>query len=43
MQGVSSYLVSVIPYLVTIIGLVLYAISIKNKLKKRHVAAKGAE
>ncbi len=43
MQGVSSYLVSVIPYLVTIIGLVLYAISIKNKLKKRHPVAKGAE
>ncbi len=43
MQGVSSYLVSVIPYLVTIIGLVLYAISTMNKLKKRQVAAKGAE
>ena len=43
MQGVSSYLVSVIPYLVTIIGLVLYAISIKNKLKKRHPLAKGTE
>jgi len=41
-QGVSSYLVSVIPYLVTIIGLVAYAISIKNKLKKRSPASKGA-
>jgi simple sugar transport system permease protein len=42
MQGVSSYLVSVIPYLVTIIGLVLYAISTMNKLKKRHPVSKGA-
>lgn len=41
-QGVSSYLVSVIPYLVTIIGLVLYAISIKSKLKKHRAASKGA-
>ena len=39
-QGVSSYLVSVIPYLATIIGLVLYAISVKNKLKKHHHPAK---
>lgn len=42
MQGVSSYLVSVIPYLVTIIGLVLYAISTMNKLKKHRSASKGA-
>jgi simple sugar transport system permease protein len=40
-QGVSSYLVSAIPYLVTILGLVGYAISIKNKLKKRQPAVKG--
>ena len=42
MQGVSSYLVSVIPYLVTIIGLVLYAISTLNKLKKRRTVSKDA-
>ena len=32
LQGVSSYLVSVIPYLFTIIGLVLYAISTMKKV-----------
>ncbi len=34
LQGVSSYLVSVIPYLVTILGLVIYAISTIKKVKK---------
>jgi ABC-type uncharacterized transport system permease subunit len=42
MQGVSSYLVSVIPYLVTIIGLVIYAASTLKKLKKHQVSSKGA-
>lgn len=34
LQGVSSYLVSTIPYVVTIIGLVLYAINTNRKLRK---------
>ncbi len=33
-QGVSSYLVSLIPYVFTIIGLVLYAISTMRKVKR---------
>lgn len=37
LQGVSSYLVSLIPYVVTVVGLVLYAISTMRKLKKRRV------
>lgn len=37
LQGVSSYLVSLIPYVVTVIGLVIYAISTTRKLKKRRV------
>ncbi len=34
LQGVSSYLVSLIPYVVTVLGLVLYAISTIKKVKK---------
>lgn len=37
-QGVSSYLVSVIPYLVTVIGLVMYAYNTTRKLKRRRIA-----
>ena len=33
-QGVSSYLVSLIPYVFTIVGLVLYAISTTKKVRK---------
>lgn len=39
LQGVSSYLVSLIPYVVTVLGLVLYAVSTLKKLK-RHKAQK---
>jgi len=35
LQGVSSYLVSVIPYLATVLGLVVYAVSTMKKAKKR--------
>ncbi|MDO5110689.1 MAG: ABC transporter permease [Clostridia bacterium] len=42
LQGVSSYLVSLIPYVVTVIGLVLYAMSTMRKVKK-HRAASGSE
>ena len=34
LQGVSSYLVSLIPYVVTILGLVLYAVSTLKKVKR---------
>lgn len=34
LQGVSSYLVSLIPYVFTIVGLVLYAISTMKKVRK---------
>lgn len=34
LQGVSSYLVSLIPYVVTVLGLVLYAISTIKKVKR---------
>ncbi len=37
LQGVSSYLVSVIPYVVTILGLVIYAASVMRRAKK-HIA-----
>ena len=40
MQGVSSYLVSLIPYVVTVLGLVLYAVSTLKKVK-RHRAQKA--
>lgn len=40
MQGVSSYLVSLIPYVVTVLGLVLYAASTLKKVK-RHKAQKA--
>jgi simple sugar transport system permease protein len=39
LQGVSSYLVSLIPYVVTILGLVLYAVSTLKKVK-RHRAVR---
>ena len=43
LQGVSSYLVSVIPYVVTVIGLVIYAASTMQKVKKHHTKTqKGA-
>ena len=34
LQGVSSYLVSLIPYVVTILGLVIYAASTIKRVKK---------
>jgi len=34
LQGVSSYLVSLIPYIVTILGLVIYAASTIKRVKK---------
>lgn len=34
LQGVSSYLVSVIPYVVTILGLVIYAASVTRRARK---------
>ena len=40
LQGVSSYLVSLIPYVVTVLGLVLYAASTIRKVK-RHKAVKA--
>ena len=40
LQGVSSYLVSLIPYVVTILGLVLYAASTLKKVK-RHRALRA--
>ena len=40
LQGVSSYLVSLIPYVVTILGLVLYAASTVKRVK-RHRALKA--
>jgi len=40
LQGVSSYLVSLIPYVVTVLGLVLYAASTLKKVK-RHRAQKA--
>ncbi len=40
MQGFSSYLVASIPYLVTILGLVVYAMSTKKKIKRFRENAK---
>jgi ABC-type uncharacterized transport system permease subunit len=40
LQGVSSYLVSLIPYVVTVLGLVIYAASTIKKIKKRKANAK---
>ena len=34
LQGVSSYLVSVIPYVATVLGLVIYAIATMRRVKK---------
>ena len=42
LQGVSSYLVSLIPYVVTVLGLVIYAASTLKKVKK-HRANKAEE
>ncbi len=39
LQGVSSYLVSLIPYVVTVIGLVIYAASTLKKVKKHRAKA----
>lgn len=41
LQGASSYLVSVIPYLATVLGLVIYAISTMKKAKKRKAGEKA--
>ena len=38
LQGVSSYLVSLIPYVVTILGLVIYAASTIKRVKKIHAS-----
>ncbi|MDF1520099.1 MAG: ABC transporter permease [Brevefilum sp.] len=44
LQGVSSYLVSLIPYVFTIVGLVLYAISTTKKVHKyRQTQAEAVE
>lgn len=37
LQGVSSYLVSLIPYLTTIVGLVLYVLSTRRKTRKHQI------
>ena len=37
LQGVSSYLVAMIPYLVTVIGLVLYSIGQTRKMRKHSI------
>lgn len=37
LQGVSSYLVSLIPYVTTIVGLVLYVLSTRRKTKKHQI------
>ncbi len=37
LKGVSSYLVAMIPYLVTVLGLVIYSISLKRKTRKHAV------
>ena len=42
LQGVSSYLVSVIPYVFTIVGLVLYAISTMRKVRRYRQSQTGA-
>jgi len=42
LQGVSSYLVSLIPYVVTILGLVLYSASTIKRIKKRKSAESEA-
>lgn len=42
-QGVSSNLISAMPYAVTIIGLVLYAMSTTKKIKRRKAAEKEAQ
>jgi len=39
LQGVSSYLVSIIPYLTTLLGLVAYSISLKRKARKHTIKA----
>ncbi len=43
LQGVSSYLVSLIPYVVTILGLVLYAVSTLKKVKRHRVLKAEAQ
>jgi simple sugar transport system permease protein len=43
LQGVSSYLVSLIPYVVTVLGLVLYAASTIKKVKKIKVQKTHSE
>ncbi len=45
LQGVSSYLVSLIPYVATVLGLVIYAIATVRRVKKgrRAQKAKGEE
>ncbi len=43
LSGVSSYLVSLIPYVVTILGLVLYAASTVKRIKKRRPAGSEAD
>jgi simple sugar transport system permease protein len=43
LPGVSSYLISIVPYVVTIVGLVIYAISTAQKAKKRIVKTPRAE
>ncbi|NLA81738.1 MAG: ABC transporter permease [Clostridiaceae bacterium] len=37
LKGVSSYLVAMIPYLVTVLGLVIYSISLKRKTRKHAI------
>lgn len=41
LQGVSSYLVSLIPYVVTVLGLVIYAASTMRKVKKHKALSKN--
>jgi simple sugar transport system permease protein len=43
LQGVSSYLVSLIPYVVTVLGLVVYAASTMKKVKKIKVQKAQSE
>ncbi len=42
-QGVSSYLVASIPYVVTILGLVLYMLSAKRKVRRLHQKLKNRQ
>ncbi|NLA95843.1 MAG: ABC transporter permease [Clostridiaceae bacterium] len=39
LQGVSSFLVSLIPYVATVLGLVIYSISLKRKARKHAIKA----